>query len=781
MGKGGTNTVTQSAPPPQVMNAYQNALNRATQVANTPWQPYAGGNPAAYVAPLSQQQQAAIQEVANAQGMAQPYYNQAQHLIQQAQTPLWQNTMQFSPGNVMQYYNPYVQQVVNTTEQQFQNMNLQQLNALTGNAAAQGALGGNRVGVAQGVLGGQQLLSEAPQIAGLEQAGYNTALGEFNTEQQAQLGANEANAWLASQGAFGMTNLGTTAESMALQGAQAQLGTGGIQQQMAQEYLNIPYENWLAQQAYPFQTASWLANISEGLGGQMGGISSTTPMEPSLMSQIGGTALGAGAMIGYMGGLTPVMGALGLGGGAAGIGAAATAADTAMGADAALGAMGLLFKRGGRVRKFADGGETEAPPDPSTDRDWEALRNLPQQMSGFSQLAAQDAPMVTLPPLTVSARALPPPAPAPRPNAFDALQNTVNETQSGPVPDHVEGVPIAPASREGTPFAADDPWAKMEQAAVNARPDPWLTLAKIGFGIASSNSPFPLQNIGAGTMMGIQGYGRQKTNADELLARAEEARGRIQEEGNWRRAMADIQQQNADTRAERVAALNQEGAQKLDLATQRLAQMEAYQQGMLAARQMLANAQADYLNTRSAALPERLSQEEQKIQDLRAYRDRLLEERQKQIDAQAAYMGARTEAIPQRLDLERQKQEDLAAYRNQALGLRQKDIDIRQQRAIAYQDQVQALIKKWQSTGDTNALLQALALQKSQGESGAPQGASPSPPSSGQPSAVQAPSAAQRQSQAPPGPYVGQMVTLHGRTWVYTGDPSDPHGWAEVK
>ena len=293
-GSGSTNTVTSTSQPPAAyLNAYSNVNNQAQNVASTPYQQYQGN----LVAPLSPDQQAGIQATENAQGAANPFINSAASEIGQSTTPIWSNAQQFSPDAVSQYELPYTQQVVNATQNEFQNQNSQQQQGIVGNAISAGAWGGDRSAVAQGIVAGQEQLAQAPVIAGLQNQGYSQALNEFNTQQQAQIGANEANNWLASQAGYGMANLGQEAQNTQLSGANALTSVGGLEQQQAQQSLNVPYEQYTAAQAYPFQTTGWLANIAEGLGGASGGSSSTTSPGASTASQIAGTGLaGVGAL-----------------------------------------------------------------------------------------------------------------------------------------------------------------------------------------------------------------------------------------------------------------------------------------------------------------------------------------------------------------------------------------------------------------------------------------------------------------------------------------------------
>lgn len=297
-GGGNTSTTVQSnAPPAQFLQAYQNVNNAAQQVASTPYQPYTG----TVVAPLSPDQQGAISQIQGAQGIADPFINAAAQEVGQSTTPIWQNAQQFSPQAVQQYESPYTQNVVNATQAEFNNQNAQQQQGIIGNAISAGAWGGDRSAVAQGIVAGQESLAQAPVIAGLENQGYSQALGEFNTQQGAQIGANEANNWLASQAGYGLANLGNEALNTTLTGANAQLGIGGLEQSQAQAELNVPYGQYIAGQAYPFQTVGWLSNIAQGLGGAAGGTASTTVPGPSVGSQVLGAGLAGAGILGQTG------------------------------------------------------------------------------------------------------------------------------------------------------------------------------------------------------------------------------------------------------------------------------------------------------------------------------------------------------------------------------------------------------------------------------------------------------------------------------------------------
>jgi hypothetical protein len=92
--------------------------------------------------------------------------------------------------------------------------------------------------------------------------------------------------------------LGNTAQTEALTEANAQVNAGTLEQQTQQAEDTANYNQYLQQQAYPFETEGWLANIVEGLGSQSGGTSTgQTTTDTSALSSILGGAAGLGSLI----------------------------------------------------------------------------------------------------------------------------------------------------------------------------------------------------------------------------------------------------------------------------------------------------------------------------------------------------------------------------------------------------------------------------------------------------------------------------------------------------
>lgn len=366
MGKGssgGNSVSTTSGPPEAFMNAYTNVVNRAKTQSETPLQQYGGD----YLAGWTPDQLAAFQNIRGSADQlqnfgtpAQSYIDEATGSVRNAQRPLWENVQQFqTPGGggssmenpgaeggplggpqtspnlggplggpsvspnlggqaphgwsdtgtaVDQYLNPYISQVVNATQNQFDVSNQRQQDDLVGSAIKAGAFGGDRASVAQAVLAGEQQRNQAPIIADLYNRGYSQALDTFQQQQQQELGADQANAWLNMQGAGALGNLGSLATNAklgginaSLSGSNALLGIGSAQQGQNQAELNIPYQEFIQRQQYPANQIRWLSEIVGGLPSS-GGSSTTQYPSPSTASQLGGLGMTGLGVVGGTGG-----------------------------------------------------------------------------------------------------------------------------------------------------------------------------------------------------------------------------------------------------------------------------------------------------------------------------------------------------------------------------------------------------------------------------------------------------------------------------------------------
>jgi hypothetical protein len=263
------------------MQAYQDLLARSESVSQTPFQAYSGQE----VAPINAQQTTGVGSINTGASGFTPYTGQAG-------ADIAGGTQAVTGNDINQYMDPYTNQVINATQNDFNTQNQRANSIVTGNAAAQGALGGNRVGVAQALTQEGETRAQDPIIAGLRSQGFQSAEQMANAQKAREI-----------QG-------GQTLAQTGLQEAGAQVGAGTMEQQTSQAQNTQAMTDYYTQQGYPFATAQWLASQILPTGSQMGSTSTGTSATqgPTPNSWLQGAGLGIAGL-----------GALGQAGGSAGI------------------------------------------------------------------------------------------------------------------------------------------------------------------------------------------------------------------------------------------------------------------------------------------------------------------------------------------------------------------------------------------------------------------------------------------------------------------------------
>jgi hypothetical protein len=291
---------------PYVMNmlqAGQSQIFTPDMSGFNAYQPYSN-NPTDYVAGFSPLQQQAQSSAANLQtpgqygmatgltaGAARGSNTLANQDVQAGQN--LQNTLT-SPTAMSQYMNPYLQNTLAPAEQLLnQNYGIQGA-AQQGAATQQGAFGGSRNALQQGLNQQNQMLAQNQLIGNA----YNNAY--TNAQQQAQnvanvgLAGNQAAASaLGQQGAMGnqLANIG----SQQLAAQQGIIGTqtqqGALEQSQQQNVINQAVQNYATAQQYPFMQLGLMNSLLRGLPMQQTSVQSYQAQPSALTTGIG--AIGA--------------------------------------------------------------------------------------------------------------------------------------------------------------------------------------------------------------------------------------------------------------------------------------------------------------------------------------------------------------------------------------------------------------------------------------------------------------------------------------------------------
>jgi len=277
-GKHSTSTSKVSVPP-EVLARY-NAINtRAEGVAATPFERY-GNQASDFVAQMNAQQNAGISDINATAGSYRPYMSAATDATTAGMGPAYQG--------IDNYMSPYIKNVADTTGAMMRQQFEQAQSGNLGNAISSGAFGGDRAGIAAANLQQQNEMGYGKTMADIYNQGYTQALGASQADLARQM-----------QGGSQLAALGAQEQQLGLQGAQAKIAAGTMQQQTEQAGKDAMIKQFMQEKGYPFQVAQFLANIAMGTGAASG--STTTATQPigffgnlATGGRVGGYADGGG-------------------------------------------------------------------------------------------------------------------------------------------------------------------------------------------------------------------------------------------------------------------------------------------------------------------------------------------------------------------------------------------------------------------------------------------------------------------------------------------------------
>ena len=223
------------------------------------------------------------------------------------------------PSAVQSYMNPYLQATLSPA-MQLQAQQFGQINAQNqGQATQQGAFGGGRQAVMQGLNQQNQMLAQNQLVGNAYNQAYNTANQNMQTASQlgmqgAGLGIQGAQAGLAGVNAqqAGYAGAGTQAQNLGNLGAQelaaqqgiigTQAAQGAQQQQLEQNKINQSVQNYATAQQYPYMELGTLNSLLRGLPMQQA-TTSTYMAQPTTTQQAIGLAGAAGSLMKAEGGV----------------------------------------------------------------------------------------------------------------------------------------------------------------------------------------------------------------------------------------------------------------------------------------------------------------------------------------------------------------------------------------------------------------------------------------------------------------------------------------------
>ena len=210
---------------------------------------------------------------------------------------------QFEPtaARIQQFMDPYQQNVTQEALKEVDRQAAMAQNQLAGQAVKAGAFGGSRFGIQQSELARNAQDLKSRRIFEDLSRNFQQAQGAARAANQQRIQAGQVFGQLGKGvSGIGGAMAGLGAQQQALQGRDVQqlLGIGGLQQQQAQQQLNVGTQNLAAMQNAPFQQLSTGAGILQQLLPNMVGSQVVAPLpQTNPFAQAAGlVATGAGGL-----------------------------------------------------------------------------------------------------------------------------------------------------------------------------------------------------------------------------------------------------------------------------------------------------------------------------------------------------------------------------------------------------------------------------------------------------------------------------------------------------
>lgn len=272
-----TTTNTNTAYPLWYSKYLSQLIGRASAIAGEPYQPYeypriAGFNP---------DQNSAFDMTRDNSGVWQPALEGATGLTESSSVP-------FDQGTFNQFFNPYVDQVVNRIgDLGARNLSEKLLPAVNDTFTNAGQFGSSR----HGDFTNRAVRDTQEAVLGQQSSALASG---FEAQQKAYEDAMRRQ----QSGGAQLSEIGTNLQGLGLRDAAALEAIGGTQQGQTQRNLDLAYQDFLEQRDYPRTNVSFLSNVIRGLPMNTSTSSTTTgpatasQQSPSGLAQLTGAGLG---------------------------------------------------------------------------------------------------------------------------------------------------------------------------------------------------------------------------------------------------------------------------------------------------------------------------------------------------------------------------------------------------------------------------------------------------------------------------------------------------------
>jgi hypothetical protein len=271
-------------------------------------------------------QQRALELGAQGIGLYEPMMEQAEQTLgsgigtfQQGVSGLGSTTGAFDPQSYRQFYDPFVEDVIRSTEADIQRQADIERQRIGGAAVQSGAFGGSRQAVAEQELQRNAAQQMADTSARLRSAAFTGAQQQAQSAFENQMARGQTAAQIFGQlgqgiGQLGVQQgaLGEAAQSAAQRDVNALFNVGGLEQAQRQAEFDVQRAAAIEEAYEPMGRFNFMSSILRGMPLTQQTMGSTVVPQPNPVVSLFGTAQSLSSM---PGGMTGILGGLSRGGG----------------------------------------------------------------------------------------------------------------------------------------------------------------------------------------------------------------------------------------------------------------------------------------------------------------------------------------------------------------------------------------------------------------------------------------------------------------------------------
>jgi hypothetical protein len=224
-----------------------------------------GGVAAPDIIRFTEPQVEAIQLAMEQAGTYQPFIDRAEDVFDQGVTTLEGTTGAYDPTSYKDYYDPFVEEVIDTTLADIRRQSNIERGRIGAEGVSQGAFGGSRQAVAEQELFRNTADQMARTGAQLRSAAYTGAQQQAQSafENQMKRGQNAAQLF---QGlGTGIGALGEAAQALGQKDVNALFNIGQLEQQQLQREYDVQRAGQLEEAYEPFARFSYMRDILSGI------------------------------------------------------------------------------------------------------------------------------------------------------------------------------------------------------------------------------------------------------------------------------------------------------------------------------------------------------------------------------------------------------------------------------------------------------------------------------------------------------------------------------------